>query len=162
MSTDKQLIHEDPARICQWSEALRECAHIKNGWLREVYPLNYLSNAHLNAPVGDHMLRQWILEDADRGTMAPVTSDLMLWDVPDDRIGEISKELMAAGRVFDYMRDIVAHWPPPTPMTMQQAVGTVAQAFGFDSPDDVEIRTGDNMPISEEHKAEIFKKKPED
>ena len=55
----------------------------------------------------------------DRGTLTPITPDMMLWDVPDDRLAEIGKQLMDAGRVFDYMRDIVDKMPPSPPMSMR-------------------------------------------
>jgi hypothetical protein len=159
VGTDKMFPHEQHGRINQWSEALRDKRYLKNGWLREVFPWNFLGPSHLDAPVGDLTLRQWILQSKDRGTLMPITADMMLWDVPDERIAEVGDQLMAAGRVFDYMRDIVAKLPPAKPMSMEEAVRTAAQAFGFESPDDVEIRKGDNTPVSEEEKKRILKGK---
>jgi hypothetical protein len=152
LGTDKKYPHERQGRISQWTEALRDEANLKNGWLREVFPWNFLGPDHLKAPVGDMTLREWIVQNKDCGTLAPVTGDITLWDVRDERLAETGKKLMEAGRVFDYMRDIVDKMPPGIPMSMEEAVGTVAKAFGFESPDDVEIRKGDNKPISEEEK----------
>lgn len=139
--------------------ALHDDLYLKNGWLREVYPWNFLCDAQLNAPVGNLTLREWILQTKDRGTLTPITDEMTLWDVPDDRLAEIDEQLLVAGRVFDYMRDIVNKLPATPAMSMAEAVSTVAEAFGFDSPDEVEIRKGDNKPISEQEKKRIFKRK---
>ncbi|HZQ93579.1 MAG TPA: hypothetical protein VFA67_01140 [Candidatus Sulfotelmatobacter sp.] len=138
-----------------------DAAYLKHGWLREVFALNYLTDAHLQAPVGNLTLKQWIQQTPNRGTLTPVTDEMMLWEVPDERLTELSDQLYAAGRVFDAERDVLSKRPPPTQeLSMEEATAQVLEAFGFDSPDEVEIRKGDNKPISEEQKQRIFKKKP--
>ena len=134
--------------------------YLKGGWLREVYALNYLTDAHLSAPVGNVTLREWIQQSANRGTLTPVTEEMMLWEVPDERLTELSDQLYEAGRVFDAERDVLSKRPKPTQeVSLDEATAQVLQAFGFESPDEVEIRKGDNKPISEEEKAKILAKK---
>ncbi|MBI1830009.1 MAG: hypothetical protein HYR84_01000 [Planctomycetes bacterium] len=135
--------------------------YLKHGWLREVYALNYLTDAHLLAPVGNITLKEWILQSPNRGTLTPVTDEMMLWEVPDERLTELSDQLYAAGRVFDAERDVLSKRPPPTKeLSMEEATAQVLQAFGFDSPDDVELRKGNNKPVPEAEKQRIMKKKP--
>lgn len=134
--------------------------YLKGGWLREVYALNYLTDAHLLAPVGNVALKEWILQSPNRGTLAPVTNEMMLWEVPDERLTELSDQLYAAGRVFDVERDVLSKRPPPTtPMSLEEATGQVLEAFGF-TEQDADILDGAGKPISEEARKEIFKKKP--
>ncbi|MBI2804304.1 MAG: hypothetical protein HYX68_04890, partial [Planctomycetes bacterium] len=44
-------------------------------------------------------------------------------------------------------------------MSLEEATAHVLDAFGFPSPDEVEIRKGDNKAISEEEKKRIFQSK---
>lgn len=137
----------------------RNDVYLEHGWLREVYALNYLTDAHLLAPVGGVTLKEWILKSPERGTLTPVTDEMMLWEVPDERLTELSDQLYAAGRVFDAERDVLSKRPPPSKeLSMEDATTQVLQAFGFESPDEVEIRKGDNQPIADAEKKKHFKK----
>jgi hypothetical protein len=71
--------------------------------LSNVYHFNYLSDAHLEAPMGRTAmtLREWIEDDPEgRGTLRPFTTLLTEWAPPEQNIPEIREALFRAGRLF--------------------------------------------------------------
>ena len=73
------------------------------GILRNIYPENYLSHAHLSARLGHTRtaLKEWIEADpVVRGTLEPFNDILTKWTPPVERIPQIREELYRAGRVF--------------------------------------------------------------
>lgn len=51
--------------------------------LRNVYAINFVSREHLQQSVGDQTLRDWILADRGRGTLAEWEGNLSLWSLLD-------------------------------------------------------------------------------
>lgn len=77
----------DEDHLGAWLLAL-ERATYESGELRWVYPLNYLNNAQLGAPIDGSSLRDWIAADPLRGTLTSVGS-LTEWLVAEDSLGVI-------------------------------------------------------------------------
>lgn len=68
-----------------------------------VYPHNYLSEAHLNAPFGRTAmtLREWIEDEpAERGELKHFTDILTEWTPPAENIPILREQLFRAGRIF--------------------------------------------------------------
>jgi len=65
----------------------------KPHFIRDVYPLNFLSPQHLEGPVGGQSLRQWIESDPARGTLAPVVGNLTAWTVDPAHIPALREAL---------------------------------------------------------------------
>jgi len=71
--------------------------------LRDVFPHNYLSDAHLDAPFGKtaSTLREWIEDEPNgRGDLKPFTDILIEWTPPPDNIPHIRETLFRSGRLF--------------------------------------------------------------
>jgi hypothetical protein len=75
-----------------------------NTWLLEdVFPHNYLSEAHLSAPFGETAmtLREWIEDDpAERGKLQTFTDILTEWAPPPKNVAKIREDLFRAGRLY--------------------------------------------------------------
>ena len=88
----EDAIEED--KIAEWS---RQYYHPQGkyhtGLLREIYPLNLLSHAHLSYPVGNLTLEQWILSSSDHGELKTLTKTLWTWWVPEDKIPHVTNAL---------------------------------------------------------------------
>jgi hypothetical protein len=63
------------------------------GQLRDIYPMNLLSEAHLKQPVFNTTLQKWIESSAEHGELKPLTDTLWEWWVPEDKIESIREAL---------------------------------------------------------------------
>jgi hypothetical protein len=74
------------------------------GLLRDVYPLNYLTEIHSSKSLDGTPLFDWIARDPARGTLTQVRPGVWLWRVPEDRCKEVGERLQAAGLLIDPKR----------------------------------------------------------
>lgn len=64
------------------------------GLLRDIYPMNFLTQPHLANKVGSQTLKDWIEEDSkERGTLNSLTKDMHVWHVPEDKIESVREAL---------------------------------------------------------------------
>ncbi|MBN9565641.1 MAG: hypothetical protein J0G29_06085, partial [Alphaproteobacteria bacterium] len=70
------------------------------GMLRDVYPLNFLSQAHLANQVEGMPFDQWVASDLARGTLNPLTDSMWSWRVEEDNIPAIREALRPTGLVL--------------------------------------------------------------
>lgn len=66
------------------------------GQLRDIYPMNLLSEAHLKQPVFNSTLQEWINSSPDHGELKPLTEILWEWWVPQDKIPSVREALRPA------------------------------------------------------------------
>jgi hypothetical protein len=79
-------------RIVTWSRNKNELP--KKGYLREIYPINFINENHLNHEVFPKTtLKDWIKAADHRGTLEKATDELWLWAVPDEDLEFVTKEL---------------------------------------------------------------------
>ena len=76
----------------------------RDGILRDVYPMNFLTAPQLNKRIGRSTLRRWIGQTADRGELSHFMDDVWLWRVPEKLIPRIRSELDEVGLIFDFRR----------------------------------------------------------
>lgn len=87
--------------VSWWNDEFKEKA--SNQILRDVYPVNYLVQSHLFAPIGlaKLTLREWIEADPiRRGSLNQITEKITEWRTPIKQIPQIREELFRAGRLF--------------------------------------------------------------
>lgn len=90
-------------KITRWSDELRgERRYSHDGLLRDVFPVNFLSVAHLQAPVGDQTLAEWIA-DGSRGLLAEIGGGLSSWTLNPEQIPDVRDELVRAGKLIAYL-----------------------------------------------------------
>ena len=81
------------------------CTRVNSLLLLDVFPRNFLSQPHLDAPFGKsgRSLADWIIEDPSaRGRIIPHSNRLKEWILPQHHIPEICEQLFKAGRLYYY------------------------------------------------------------
>lgn len=95
-----RLEEVEQRRIGDWGSYYSDRWVPKAGELRDVYELNYLSDIHLNRPVGNvpgsPSLRDWI-SSTDAGSLSPINETLTLWELNTSRRDEIRQTLLKGG-----------------------------------------------------------------
>ena len=74
----------------------------RQGLLRDIYPWNFVTPAHLERTIDGVTLEQWIGQKPDRGQLSVVESGVVLWKVPDVNLPEIRLALQRSGAIFDW------------------------------------------------------------
>lgn len=94
---------EERARIAKWhNEYFYDDANYKTGDLRDVYPYNVLTSAHLSRPAQETNLKEWIESACGRGDLTQVVDDRWLWTLKDDQIPPVQEALHQAGLLLCY------------------------------------------------------------
>ncbi len=86
--------------IAKWGVYGVDQCKIQGGLLRDVYPLNFLTSAHLERCVEQVKLLAWIAEADWRGTVSLFQNSIHLWRVPAEGINPVRKSLSKSGIVF--------------------------------------------------------------
>ena len=78
-----------------WDDGLRA----RQGYLREVYPTNFLTEPHLSRSYQGRPFREYM---EDNGRVAPSNfhDDVYRWDVPATRLRSVREELEPSGIVL--------------------------------------------------------------
>jgi hypothetical protein len=121
-------------RTGDWSRA-SDAVKI-SGILRDVFPLNVLSEIHRTKRVNGVALFDWIGQDDSRGRIEQITPTLWAWHVPEDRCVQLGDQLEAAG----------LYLPPPPRLTPEQQARELEQflkSAGLVGPGTLVKRPGD-------------------
>ncbi len=87
----------DEDRITAWlHDRINEKRHLK-GYLRDVYPMNILSEKHLLREVDGQLLPEWIASDTARGTIRKIGIANWLWTVPNESLPNMQAILRSRG-----------------------------------------------------------------
>jgi hypothetical protein len=87
--------------IAGWGNWAKDAQPWQHGFLRDVYPRNFLTAAQLEARIDDATLQDWIQGAGDRGTVAPFAKNMLLWEVPEAEISRVRSILREARVIFD-------------------------------------------------------------
>lgn len=93
-------------RITRWRDRRWLGFRERNGYLREVYPINYLLDAHLRAPFRGGRLREY-LNDTGKLDHSEFHPDVYQWSVSPSRIEEVRRELEDSGLVLSAPKEPV-------------------------------------------------------
>ena len=88
------------ARITQWRKnVLNRKLRPASGYFREVYPINFLLETHLNMPFRDEPLSGFMTET---GTLrsCDFNEQMYRWDVPKERLEEVQGALESSGLIL--------------------------------------------------------------
>jgi hypothetical protein len=98
---DRVKDKEERSLITKWlDEYHMPEGHYKTGDLRDIYPMNLLSEAHKNHVVDGKPFFEWICEDPQRGRLTLLTEDLWAWWIESDSIAMIRESLRSTGWVI--------------------------------------------------------------
>lgn len=96
--------YEQNLRVCRWGDiGLKEQVY-RLGYLRNVYPYNFLSQPQLDRAIDGIQLREWIAQDAGRGKLVSISENMFVWTVEPNRIQDVQQSLERAGIIFDYKK----------------------------------------------------------
>lgn len=90
---------EEEKNIAKWMHIYGDPERYREGDLRDIYPYNFLSEAHLVRNVGDKTLKEWIMLSSEHGTLTPLTEKLWTWEVPQENISSVRELLRPTGIV---------------------------------------------------------------
>jgi len=93
--------YEEALRISRWGDIGLEKKVYNKGCLRDVYPLNYLSQSQLGIEVEGLELREWIRREPKRGKLIPLVDEIMLWELEDCELNIIQSILQKNQAIFD-------------------------------------------------------------
>lgn len=86
--------------ITNWFYERRGPNRHLQGLLRDVYPLNILTEVHVNHLVGDATLQEWIAASDGRGTLRRANENLWFWRLEEEQIPPVRRELSNAGMLI--------------------------------------------------------------
>lgn len=92
--------YEEKLRITRWGEAMGQHAY-RDGFVRDVYPCNFLTNPQLSRSVAGASLHDWITHDASRGQLTEFAGDVFLWSVDEAVIQPVRDVLHREGVIYD-------------------------------------------------------------
>jgi hypothetical protein len=72
----------------------------RDGMLRDVYPLNLLTESHVGQEIENRSLRDWIRQDPQRGQLGELDSQQWIWHVPTGSLEGVRVSLRSAGLVI--------------------------------------------------------------
>jgi hypothetical protein len=91
------LPRDEEKRCSRWFPSDQRNEALAKGLLRDVYPMNYLTDVHTRHKIDGQRLFDWIEHDTARGTLAKIRPGAWLWRVAEDRCMELGERLQAAG-----------------------------------------------------------------
>jgi hypothetical protein len=109
----------------------------RQGIMRDLYPWNFLTAPHRNARVSGQHLEQWIQAGPHRGTLEPITTEMVVWKVPEEDIPQVRPVLWDAGILFDPSKYEPSH-PPEHGMPLS-AEEAFRQVFGKAPPGQIQV-----------------------
>lgn len=98
--SEDTIIERELDNISKWFHIYGEPEDYHHGDLRDIYPLNFLSETHLKRDVHGKTLKEWIGSNSDHGTLKPLTDILWSWRVPEDKIDSIREALKDTGIIL--------------------------------------------------------------
>ncbi len=88
-------------RIDKWRELGIEQRLYEKGFLRDVYPWNFLTSIQLSRPVEGVALLEWIQQGTKRGLLSLLEGDMWLWEVGETQLPHVRTVMENAGMIFD-------------------------------------------------------------
>lgn len=86
--------------VSQWEKYGLPSRCFDLGFIRDIYPLNYLNHKQMSRMVFKVPLIDWIRADSERGKVERIADGLSLWTVPDANIESVRAALTGSGLLF--------------------------------------------------------------
>jgi hypothetical protein len=98
--SDEEMAEAD--RIGAWFREIIGANRHMRGYLRDVYPLNVISEPHLSQRVGGMPLADWIGQSPQRGTLRSLPGDAWIWRIDESNVDAVRAELVQTGLLIAY------------------------------------------------------------
>ncbi|HWL07899.1 MAG TPA: hypothetical protein VNQ76_05825 [Planctomicrobium sp.] len=99
---DESNTREEELAVSRWGDIGMEEGVYTNGIIRDVYPINYLSEFHLKTQIDEQTLHSWISSESSRGTLEAVNKRIFSWKVSPPKIPQVRERLWASGIIFNW------------------------------------------------------------
>lgn len=87
--------------IGEWMFSFMEPIKYYHGCFRDIYPINFISQAHLDQQVAaGKKLQDWILSSDKHGSLSQLNDHLWTWQVPKEQIDYVREELRPSGIII--------------------------------------------------------------
>lgn len=87
--------------ITKWQDAYcMPDGEYKTGDLRDIYPINYLSRAHIDRMILGIRFADWIKSDINHGYLEQLDEDFWSWQVEFDQIDSVREKLRHTGMIL--------------------------------------------------------------
>lgn len=99
------LDYGEPERklISKWgNEYSYEDGRYETGMLRDIYPINFLSQAHFEHKIEGQSLKAWIESSPAHGELKQLADNLWSWWIPEDKIAAIREKFIPTGLLLSY------------------------------------------------------------
>lgn len=94
------LSKEEEENIAEWFREYGDPETYYVGLLRDIYPLNILSQPHLDQQVHGQSLKDWICSSPDHGDLKQLTPEVWSWWVEADQIPSVRQALAPSGIIL--------------------------------------------------------------
>jgi hypothetical protein len=118
------LPESERTRTSDWFNRWRHLVPL--GHLRDVFPLNFLTEIHRKRTMNGVPLFKWIGADPARGSLQQIRPGLWAWQVPEERCAQLGDEFEAAGMLTSGEMN-AAPLPADLPSTAE-GIATYARA----------------------------------
>ncbi|MBM3633600.1 MAG: hypothetical protein FJX03_07890 [Alphaproteobacteria bacterium] len=101
-----KLAYENPEhgkereRISKWLDVYRGKEGYQTGDLRDIYPFNVLSQAHLNRLINGHRFQDWVQASTERGQLKQISETVSTWWVEPENIPYVREVLAPSGMIL--------------------------------------------------------------
>ena len=104
---NQQDYTENGERIARWRRHVLRCSHDHTArfgnTLRDVFPMNFLTEEHLMLRLANELLKDWIAADSGRGLLSRLNEQIWVWDVPVGNISMVRNVLIQNGMLVAYI-----------------------------------------------------------
>lgn len=94
---EKQYSRKEGERLAKWNHALLACrktdSPVAEGYLRDVYEMNVLSESQLSIVIDGLKLSNWITKNSSRGYLEVLNDKLCIWSVPEGSLNNLRRVL---------------------------------------------------------------------
>ncbi len=101
MLTQEDRTQREKDIIVGWGAATERGFH-RIGYLRDIYPLNFLNETHLRREIQGVSMRTYIQKSKQNGSLSVISPDVTLWNVEEEHIPRLIDEFGKARIIFDY------------------------------------------------------------
>lgn len=89
-------------RIASWFHERMGENRQRTGYLRDVYPLNVISEPHLSQRIDGLALADWIAQSPQRGSLRSLPGNASVWRINESQVAHVREQLVKTGLLIAY------------------------------------------------------------
>ena len=98
------LEYGNPERklITKWANAYYYKRIYNTGDFRDIYPINIISQEHLDSKIEGQRLEDWVIENPSHGIIEKLDQNLYSWQLQHEEIKIVQKKMQELGLLLSY------------------------------------------------------------